>query len=92
MKKNIYHWQIDDKVYFLDMANNIGEFPCIFNGIVEEIKRDSIRVKISFKNSTNLVWVRVENCFNTLEKLKEAFLQHLEKEIYIINNPDKVSR
>lgn len=92
MNKNIYHWQIDDQVYFLDRANNIGEFPCIFKGIVEEIKRDSIRVKISFNQSTNLVWVRVENCFNTLEKLKEAFLQHIEKEIYIINNPDKVSR
>ena len=92
MKKPIYHWQIDDKVYFLDNANNIGEFPCIFKGIVEEIKRDSIRVKISFKESTNLVWVRVENCFNSLEQLKKAFLQYLEREIYIINNPDKVSR
>lgn len=90
--KQKHKWQIDDLVYFLDQTSQIGEFPMMYRGIIEELKRDCVRVILSFKNHTNLVWVDNDKVFASTEDLMEALKVHMAKQAYICDNPDQVDR
>ena len=85
-------WQIDDQVYFLDQTSNIGEMPEMYRGTIEELKRDSVRVKLVFKAHTNLVWVDNDKVFASADALSKALCAHLAKQAYICDHPDEVSR
>ena len=87
MDKIKYHWQIDDKVYFF-LGMEDGSLPTLCRGIVEEIRRDEIRVKVSGKDFQQLIWISTENCYNDSQKLKQAFLENFETKLYNILNPD----
>ena len=88
MNKTCYHCQLDDKVCFFGETSESGAFPEVYRGTVEEIKRGYLRIKIDFQNSSNLVWVKMENCYRTTRELFEAFTKHFEKQVDVIFNPD----
>ena len=85
-------WQIDDLVYFLDQTSQIGEFPTMYRGSIEELKRNCVRIKLSFKAHTNLVWIDNDKVFASAEDLIGALKVHMAKQAYICDNPDQVDR
>lgn len=91
-QKQKQKWQIDDLVYFLGETSTNGDFPNMLMGTVEEIRRDSVRIKITYKDATNLLWVDSDKVFASAEDLRGAIRAHLAKQAYICDNPDEVSR
>ena len=85
-------WKIDDLVYFLPVACETGELPTMWRGTVEEIKRNSLRVKVQLEDSDNLVWIKPEYCFKSAEDLRAAVRAHLTQQAYMCDHPDEVSR
>ena len=85
-------WQIDDLVYFLPETAEHGEFPDMWRGTVEEIKRTCVRVKVAFAENTVLLWINNDRLFASADALSKALCAHLAKQAYICDNPDKVYR
>ena len=85
-------WQIDDLVYFLEETGTNGEFPNMLRGTVEEIRRDCVRIKITYKDATNLLWVDSDKVFASAEDLRGAMRAHLAKQAFICDNPDQVDK
>lgn len=73
-------WEIDDIVYYLDETDR-GHFPTIQRGRVEEIHRNSLRLRPDGKvERDNFVFADSSCCFRDVKDLLTLLKYHLNNE------------
>lgn len=79
--KQKHIWEIDDVIYYLNETDKAGDVPEISKGYVEEIRRDSIRVKEIYSNGDyNLTWIPREAACTDINDLCDYVINNIEEQ------------
>ena len=76
------HWEVDDTVYYLKNNPNWGGMPLIAKGTVEEITRDTLRIKDQDRpeDKDYLLIMHRCDCYKDIASLLVALTVHINQE------------